>query len=325
MLNPYIGHPSQLYGAEEVRLVGGKGDGMRLLNIWNAAGLYLTVAADRCADIYRLRLGGDNLGYFSPCGYVGPQFYQEPEKGFLKSFTAGFLTTCGLNNAGGPTDYEGERLPLHGTIGNTPCEAFRWEEEETAIAVHASVRDQTLFGRKLMLRRTLRIGKYDNVITLTDTVENQGDREEPVMLMYHINMGYPLLSETARVETNASAVFLGTEQVPESQWKRIGPPKPQTPEICYRHLFEGREKAVASIHNPAIGKGLEITFDPKAFPCLIQWSLFSNRDYALGLEPRNFPEGPKAKAKDRGQLHTLQPGEKRSYSVEVKLWETGKP
>ena len=26
----YIGHPSQLCGVEEVRLVGGKGDGMRL-------------------------------------------------------------------------------------------------------------------------------------------------------------------------------------------------------------------------------------------------------------------------------------------------------
>lgn len=29
-MNPYIGHESQLYGIEEHRLVGGKGDGMRL-------------------------------------------------------------------------------------------------------------------------------------------------------------------------------------------------------------------------------------------------------------------------------------------------------
>ena len=27
-MNPYIGHDSQLYGVEEHRLVGGKGDGM---------------------------------------------------------------------------------------------------------------------------------------------------------------------------------------------------------------------------------------------------------------------------------------------------------
>ena len=34
-MNTYIGHPSQLYGVEEVRLVGGKGDGMRMLYVRN--------------------------------------------------------------------------------------------------------------------------------------------------------------------------------------------------------------------------------------------------------------------------------------------------
>ena len=37
--NPYIGHEAQLWGVEEVRLQGGKGDGMRLLNVYNGAGL----------------------------------------------------------------------------------------------------------------------------------------------------------------------------------------------------------------------------------------------------------------------------------------------
>lgn len=61
----YLGHPSQLCGVEEVRLVGGKGDGMRLLQVRNAAGLELTISADRCADISRLIFKGDNMGYFS--------------------------------------------------------------------------------------------------------------------------------------------------------------------------------------------------------------------------------------------------------------------
>ena len=53
-INPYIGHASQLCGVEEVRFVGGKGDGMRLLQLRNATGLEMTVSADRCADISRL-------------------------------------------------------------------------------------------------------------------------------------------------------------------------------------------------------------------------------------------------------------------------------
>ena len=38
-MNPYIGHESQLGGVEEHRLVGGKGSGMRLLEINNGRGM----------------------------------------------------------------------------------------------------------------------------------------------------------------------------------------------------------------------------------------------------------------------------------------------
>lgn len=69
-MNKYIGNEQQIYGVEEVRLVGGKGDGMRLLNVRNGSGLEFTVSADRCADISRLSYKGVNYGYFAPCGYV---------------------------------------------------------------------------------------------------------------------------------------------------------------------------------------------------------------------------------------------------------------
>ena len=126
----YLGHPSQLCSVEEVRLQGGKGDGMRLLQIRNAAGMELTISADRCADISRLIFKGDNMGYFSPCGYVAPGYYDDRGDGFLKSFTAGFLTTCGLTAVGSPCVDEGETLPLHGTIGNTPCDRLWWTQDE---------------------------------------------------------------------------------------------------------------------------------------------------------------------------------------------------
>ena len=63
-MNPYIGHDSQVCGIEEHRLVGGKGDGMRLYEIHNGLGLALTVTPDRCCDISRLRFKGVNMSYF---------------------------------------------------------------------------------------------------------------------------------------------------------------------------------------------------------------------------------------------------------------------
>ena len=59
----YYGHESQLFGVEEYRLVGGKGDGMRLLNVRNGKGLEFTVSADRCADITKLFFRGENYGF----------------------------------------------------------------------------------------------------------------------------------------------------------------------------------------------------------------------------------------------------------------------
>ena len=134
-MNPYIGHDSQIWSVEEHRLVGGKGDGMRLLEISSGTGVHLTVSLDRAADISRLRFRGINMGYFSPCGYVGPAYYDRREDHFLKSFTAGFLTTCGLESAGVPCEDGGEQVPMHGSIANVPAEYYRWEEEDGEIVV----------------------------------------------------------------------------------------------------------------------------------------------------------------------------------------------
>ena len=135
-MNKYIGHDSQLYGIEEHRLVGGKGDGMRLFEINNGKGLELTVSPDRCADITRLRFRGINLSYMSPCGYVAPAYYDSIGSNWLSSFTAGFLTTCGLNAVGSPCVDEGEELPLHGTIANQPCQQAYFCEEAGNLYVY---------------------------------------------------------------------------------------------------------------------------------------------------------------------------------------------
>lgn len=321
MMNPYIGHSSQLCGVEEVRLVGGKGDGMRLLQLRNAAGLAMTVCADRCADIYRLNFKGDNMGYFSANGYVAPAYYDEPGTGFLKSFTAGFLTTCGLTAVGSPCTDEGETLPLHGTVGNIPCERIWWDEDEENIYIHAIVNDSGIFARKLMLRRTITCGKHINIIKITDTIENQGDQESPVMILYHMNMGYPLLSENAVVEIPSVSVKPRNAHAAEDldTWNKMLLPTPGFEEQCYFHNFENEGKA--SIYNPDIRKGLTISFDPKSLDHFTEWKMMGYRDYVLGLEPGNcHPDGRDVMRKE-GKLKFLAPSESITYEVTINLYE----
>ena len=115
-MNKYIGNTAQLYGVQEYRLTGGKGDGMRMLRVRNGNGLDFEISLDRAGDISVLSVDGINMGYFAPCGYVAPQYYDNQGAGFLKSFTAGFFTTCGLTAVGSPCTDNGEELGLHGTI-----------------------------------------------------------------------------------------------------------------------------------------------------------------------------------------------------------------
>lgn len=318
-MNPYIGCESQLYGFEEHRLVGGKGDGMRLLQIRNGQGLEMTVSLDRCADISRLTVDGVNMGYFSPCGYVAPAYYQPTGSDWLKSFTAGFLTTCGLEAVGSPCCDQGENLPLHGTIGNTPASECCWYEEGEALVVRAAVRDEVIFGRKLRLNRMLRVSLKENVFHICDTIENTGDREEPFEILYHMNMGYPLLDEDSVVTIPAQSVVPRDDHAAQdiANCLKMEKPQPGYQERCYYHKFPD-EKGMASIYQPKLRKGITISFDAKELDGFVEWKMMGFRDYVLGLECGNcYPDGRDVMRKT-GMLKFLQPGEKKTYTVTVR-------
>lgn len=319
MINPYIGHVSQLYGVEEHRLVGGKGDGMRLLLVKNGKGLEFTVSADRCADISRLSLDGVNMGYFSPCGYVAPAYYDGKGDGFLKSFTAGFLTTCGLNAVGVPCEDAGESLPLHGTIGNLPAEQIWWEIKDDEILIHAVILDEGIFSHKLVMKRTIHCSLLENRITIQDTVTNEGDTDYPVMILYHMNMGYPLLSETSRLYIPSAEVTPRNERAAEGlkDWGRMQKPEPKFEEQCYFHRFQG--EGLAAIYNPEVEKGLEIRFDPENLPYFTEWKMMGQRDYVLGLEPGNCHPDGRDKMRREGKLTVLEPGGQVTYQVQISM------
>ena len=319
--NPYVGHKSQLCAVEEVRLIGGKGDGMRLLQVRNASGLEFTVSVDRCADISRLIFKGDNMGYFSPCGYVAPAYYDSVEDGFLKSFTAGFLTTCGLTAVGSPCTDEEERLPLHGTIGNTPCERIWWTEDKETIQIYAEINDSRMFSGKLQMNRVIVCGKQENKIIVTDTVENCGDSLSPVMILYHMNMGYPLLSENSIVEIHSESVIPRNDHAAKdlNTWRKMLPPTPGFEEQCYFHRMS--KDGFASIYNPDIQKGLSITYDAENLNYFTEWKMMGCRDYVLGLEPGNcHPDGRDVMRRE-GKLQFLNAGEQKVFQFQLDFFE----
>ncbi len=320
-MNPYIGHESQLYGVEEYRLVGGKGDGMRLLQVRNGLGLELTISPDRAADITRLACRGINMSYMSPCGYVAPAYYESTGINFLKSFTAGFLTTCGLQAVGSPCTDQGEELPLHGSIGNTPAEQVYWRTEGDELVICAKINDEGLFGRKLCLIREIRISLQKNEFSIRDTVENRGAAKTPVEILYHMNMGYPLLDEDSIVKITSDKVIPRNQHAAEDieRWMCMEKPQVQYEERCYYH--ECSSTGLASIYQPKLNTGLSIHFDPKQLDCFTEWKMMGYRDYVLGLEPGNcYPDGRDLMRKE-GKLKFVEPGERLHYNLKVVMMD----
>lgn len=314
-MNAYIGQNAQLFGAEEHRLVGGKGDGMRLLEVRNGKGLCFTLSLDRAADISRLSVMGTNFGYFSPCGYVAPAYYERAGAGFLKSFTAGFLTTCGLTNVGNPCEDGGESLGLHGTVGNIPADSYSVSYEGDNMIIKATVRDVNFFGHKLVLCRTFTVSLLENKLTVKDEVTNIGSTETPFQMLYHYNIGYPLLSENAIVKIPAVKVTPRNEHAAETLSACLEMQKPTAgyEECCYYHEMHGR--ACVSVDNPDNGRGLTMEYDTAALPFFTEWKMMGEYEYVLGIEPGNaLPDGRDV-MREKGLLKFIAPGETKKHEV----------
>lgn len=321
-MNPYIGHPTQILGVEEHRLIGGKGDGMRIYQVTNGKGMELTISPDRNNDITRLRFRGINMSYLSPCGYVAPAYYEGTGSHWLRSFTAGFLTTCGLEAVGSPCVDEGEELPLHGSIANRPCEHSYWVEDEEAICIHSLTRDEVIFGRKLTLERTIRVSKEENAFLIRDEITNTGDRIEPLEILYHMNLGYPLLDEDSMLTIPSIKTTARDEHAAEDlkNWMRMEKPRTGYQERCYYHTFSDN-KGRAVLYQPKLNMGLEISYDAQALDGFVEWKMMGIRDYVLGLECGNcYPDGRDVMRRTE-MLKFLEPGEKKVYKVEVRMME----
>ncbi|MBQ9274331.1 MAG: aldose 1-epimerase family protein [Succinivibrio sp.] len=320
-MNPYLGHPSQLSFVEEHRLIGaGKGDGMRLYQVSNGRGLDLTVSPDRNGDITRLRYRGVNLSYLSPCGYVAPAYYDRFGDRFLSSFTAGFLTTSGLQNVGAPGKDGEEEVPLHGSIANIPTTHSYWTEEEGRIVIHTLTRDEVMFGRKLTLERTLTVSTTEDVFTIADKVTNTNDHDESVQILYHMNMGYPLLDEDSVITIPSSKVEGRTElaQSELGEWSKMEKPTAGYQERCYYHYFADG-KGLASIYQPKLKIKLQMEYDAKLLDTFLEWKMMGQREYVLGLEPGNCLLDGRGVLRQKGQLKFLKPGESKTYGVTIRL------
>lgn len=315
----------QIAGIKEMVFADGKAKGVRGLEVTTGGGLEYTVIADRGLDIAYARYRGIPFSFLSKTGIVAPEYFVEKgADGFLRSFYAGLLTTCGYTYMGAPGLDDQEQLGLHGRASSIPAEKVnvfeKWEQNDYILEIKGSVRECITLKENVLLKRSISTIVGEDIIRIKDVVVNDGYVDSPLMLLYHINFGFPLVSKSSEIFVPAqSTIQYGEENIIDDYTKAESPQPGYKEKVFYHTLLanENGDTAVA-IYNPVeCGFGIYIKFNINELPCFTQWKQMGAQDYAVGLEPGTYISTGRAEARKDDMLIYLKPGEQRCINLEI--------
>jgi hypothetical protein len=322
-----VGNVRQLGGTMHYQFSEGRSKGVEGVEFDTGAGFSFIVLPDRGLDIAHCVYRGANLVYHTPNGVVNPAFYEPEGLGWLRTFFAGLLATCGLTYFGAPGRDGEEDLGLHGRYSTIPadkvCDLSRWEGDEYILEISGIVEECTLFGDKIRLTRTISTEIGKKYLRIKDVAQNFGFNTAPFTILYHINAGFPLLDE------NSELVLTSIKNEPYDEFSksevnssgRFSSPIPGIDEQNYLHTMAGDENgfAYAALINRDLlgGLGLYIRFHTENLIYLSEWKMMGEGEYVVGLEPCNTKISNRASLRKDNQLPFIEPGEVKEMDVEI--------
>lgn len=320
-----VGDIGQCFGIRAMQFASGKAAMVRGYEVDPASGLRFMVSESKGLDLYDLSYKGVRFCFFTKAGYSSPWITEEQGMAYRNNLGAGFLYTAGLSNVGGPVEDGGFYHNVHGNLKNTPAENVcwhsQWDGDDCTLRISGDVRDSAFFGRNLLLHREVSVHVGEKRFFIRDNIENQGFDDEQIMLLYHMNLGYPILDEGTRLYAPV------IREEPLSEHTRANDPKfdlmpaPIDNNVEYLHALtlgsdaEGRTACAA--YNEKLGLGLYIRYNVDWLKYLIEWKCMSSGDYALGMLPATCrPSGREANRTD-GDLRKLAPFERFENLLEI--------
>ena len=262
----------QLASIRRYEMTEGPERGLRVLDCDNGK-LRFLLNESKALDVMQLWHMGQNVSFLSKNAFTAREI------AFENRFEGGMLYTCGLDSVGAREGYL-----LHGTHHLTPARVTRAEVNEEGILIEAEIRETALFGKNLVFRRRVYSAVGSETLEITDTLENCGTRAEDYCLLYHVNVGYPMLDGGAELLDDAEEV------IPRTPWaaahlaerRAIGAAVANQEEMCY---FLRLKTPSVSLRNPKINKMFTLKWSQETLPCFVEWKSMAAGDYALGLEP----------------------------------------
>jgi len=323
-----MGNISSIAGVRLVEYKDGFANGLRAYEVINGP-MRFTAYIDKCLDIGELYYNGIPLHFLSRPGIMNNGWwYNEPNSS--RSIMCGMLFTCGLTNVGpSQTLPNGQVLPQHGFIRSTPAEIHGartyWDGDDYYIELSATMRESSLFGTNLVLRRTILTKLGDTRIEIRDEIENESSTDKvPLMLMYHCNFGFPFLNESTKLVVDPVSTE-GRDEVARTGMEKESPfvfGKPETgykEQVFYHKLKAENNHCLATLINPDMRLAVTLEFDNRELPYLIHWKCRDAGNYVIGVEPSNcHPEGV-IKEAEYGTLRYLKAHECIQTGIAISL------
>ncbi len=310
----YVGSMQQIAYVRPVTYAEGRSSGLKGYDLKNGS-MSMRILADKCLDVSELSFRGINMSFLSKPGLQGRNHYDTNGQEAIRSIMGGFFFTAGLESICAPCTLDGTDYPMHGRIRTTPGEHLSadayWKGDDYILQVSGEMREAALFGENMVLRRKIETVCGSRTFTVTDEIENESCAESPMMILYHINMGYPFLDETTRFYIPTRKVTARDEAAAghEDGYDHMDPPKDNEPEYVFLHDIEAGPDGTARIIvvNEGLKLGLELKWTTANLPYFMQWKSIASGDYVVGLEPANSSVYGRPYHEEKGTLHKMAP------------------
>ncbi len=320
-----VGSLSQVARIDQFIEADGPQRGTRLIRLVTGGGLELEIHPDRAFDLGQATFNGVPVAWVSPVGPTNPAFYDAGGLEWLRTFSGGLMCTCGLDTFGPPSVDDGVAYPMHGRIGTTPGTLLRAAIDEELLVVEGEVRQVRVFATNLLLHRRIEAPLGGTSVRILDTVTNQGPADAGHMVLYHCNIGWPLLDESAHLSIPSAQVTPRDDDATAgvARWHLVDPPEAGFREQLFIHELQGSGRASVGVDNAELGVRLDLSFDNATLPGFHQWKMADHGHFVMGLEPNNCNwTGGRASARAAGLLPVLRPGESACYDLEFSFTQT---
>ena len=329
-----ISNHHQIGGIETSIIDNGKGKGTRIAWVNTGTGLRYKIVLDRAMDIADAFFNEHSLAWLSHVGVTWPEPFSNQGIDWLKTFNGGLLTTCGLDHVGGPENDEFGQRGLHGQISNTPAEIVSIIQPDPILgkvemSITGIIRQSQVFGPNYELKRTISGKLGEATISIRDEICNRGNTNAPLMLLYHINFGWPLVDEGTDLIWKGKCESRGGELDNAIFNESNDFKKCQEPLEAHNGYGEAvgfidpdadnNESYTFGLHNANLGIAVAIEANKSQLPNLINWQHWGKGEYVTAIEPSTNPPIGQSAAREQGTLLFLEPEEVKTYELKINV------